>query len=281
MASIIEISKFSSLDFGSRWQHHFEQQEIYTQVFAIDDIIRVQFSTSDIDNITINIISDSGSETIIPEEIGATADETPIYQFLIAVEESGRYEVQFSNDYEDIFTSSRFIILDDSELIDTVLLRYTHRMNDYDVVFTGESQLHFDFRFAGGSLFSETKFNVNSNNFRDQRESPRTLSAYPYKTETLTIGDNKGVPSWVAEKVNLIFCLSDILLDGEYHVRSEGSTPEISDTIDKYPLYIYKMEIEPRVSYNHSINMYPFVKSVLATEDYKIIITEDGYGIRL
>lgn len=143
---------------------------------------------------------------------------------------------------------SYYKIDDFQNLIDnTILITATNETNLFNTIFTSEQEESFLFRFRieGGFMPGEINFQVDSENFRDQRYSNYQLSADPYKTKTLTIGNGFGAPNWVAEKVNLLLSCSEVYINGVLHSRVEGASPEVNELGNRYyPKYVYKIELE-------------------------------------
>ncbi|WP_035332114.1 hypothetical protein, partial [Dysgonomonas capnocytophagoides] len=82
---------------------------------------------------------------------------------------------------------------------------------------------------------------------------------------------------WAAEKLNLIFSLSDIWVDEESYVRSEGSTPQVTKIQYMYPLYVYKIEVEQSDFYNEIVGI-PRLK-ILGAESLAVLLTENSNGL--
>ena len=70
--------------------------------------------------------------------------------------------------------------------------------------------------------------------------------------DTLTIGDNEGVPFEMARLINNIFCLSEVRINGVRYVRSESSVPERQVIAERYPLFDYTFNVEraDNISFN-------------------------------
>lgn len=276
----LKISQFSSLNF-SDWKHDFESEECYVQSFAKRDIIRVQLSQDESANFSFRFI-DLGlnKSNDIALTLIDTKDNYKIYSFSYTGLDVGRYRIEILNDLGEVVSFSSFNVLEREALKDTIRLRYTHRENHYDVMFLeDEENLHFDFRVEGGFLYNEFQFKANTNNFRDQFYSDHQLSANPYETRKLTIGTSEGVPIWVGRKVNLIFSLSEVLINGDRYVRSEGSEPEIITLGNLYPKYVFKIDVEPRDFYSERQKEYPYTYYILGSENENILGSEDLKGL--
>ena len=70
------------------------------------------------------------------------------------------------------------------------------------------------------------------------------VDARPHTVEPLTIGDNGGIPNWLAHKINVISILSSLKIEGEEFVRVQGSKFE---TIEKTKgMGVYKVELQTK-----------------------------------
>ncbi len=277
------ISKFSSLSFFHNWKASFQMDETYIQKFSTSDQIRIQYSIPPWASFSVNLVSnsDNTNTSIIALFVGGEDEEGVtwnIYEALLPMLDIGHYTLEIRS-FGRVSDKSCFCILPDEELENTVLITYTHRRNEYDAIFVNEEgePTFFQWRVEGGFIPFESTFLVDNEFFRDQRASITQLSAFPYKTQTLTLGSELGVPVWSAEKLNLVFSLSTVLVDNNIYVRSEGSTPEGSEILAYYPLYIYKMDLEQDENYSEIIGI-PKIR-VLGTEQRNILGTEDTKGL--
>ena len=249
---MIKVSNFSSLWFGA-WRNTFDQEADYVQKFAEGDNIVVQITSDDVNNTFLSTKNLDGGSSLPNGRV--VIEDTIIYNFY-PNGKVGRYEVYITNSTTgEKYGRCRFDILPDECLQGTVKLSYTHRRNDYDTIFIRKSgsssiQVTFDIRFEGGFIFRDTEYAVEEETFRNQRYVQRLTSAFPYHKQVLTLGNGHGVPEWAGMKLNLIFSLSSVEVDGRKYVRSDGEVPERTDLLDYYPLYVWKLGVEPDDFYN-------------------------------
>lgn len=252
--SVIAVSDFSSLNFRTDWKLDFQKNECYEQKFLTIDEIRVQYLIPESSTLKLFLQNlYSGEVKAIDTEDLLLSDNFYIREFVIPpIDVTGdtMFSVYFAEteignkDCETYFQVCM-------ELKNTVLLKYTHRRDEFGTIFSLDHP--FFFRVEGVFLPQEVAFENESEDFRDQRYTARMLSDYTYEKRTLTIGGGFGVPNWAARKINLIFSLSNVQVDGVYMVRSDGSSVQITLLHNDYPLYIYKIELEE--SYDDPNNM--------------------------
>lgn len=110
----------------------------------------------------------------------------------------------------------------------TIQILYTHDQNDYDILFhpSSGSQRRFMIRVEGG--FASDGFTPAASDtvYRNQEFDTVLLSSKPYYTKKLTIGSGKGVPNWMADKINRVLSCSNVWLDGVRTTKSDGAKME-------------------------------------------------------
>lgn len=244
MAEIISISEFSSLNFRTDWKLPFQHQVDYIQKFLPSDSIQVQYMLADE---AVNVYQknkETGKITRLTPSVHEQAPGEKYYTVTVnntLVDKDTFFTLYFARgeNAEPIIASEYMVC---TELPGTVLLKYTNRKNDQGAVFDGIGRFYF--RIEGVFLPQENTFENESEDFRDQRYTLKLLSDFTYEKKTLTLGGGFGVPNWVARKINLIFSLSSVLVDGQSMARSEGSAVKINLLHNDYPLYVYKIELE-------------------------------------
>lgn len=242
--SVISVSEFSSLNFRTDWKLPFQQNIDYTPKFLPSDLLQIQYVVLDKTIKTYLRNNNTGSiselqSTVLEEDEGYQCRQLCIDNSQVSEETCFTLFFARSSE-EDILLEGDFIIC--TELPGTILLKYTNRRNDKETIFYGIDP--FLFRVEGAFMPSEISFENDSKDFRDQRYIPEMLSDNVSEKQTLTLGGGFGVPNWVARKINLIFSLSNVFVDGTRMVRSEGSAVEITLIHNDYPLYLYKIVLE-------------------------------------
>lgn len=245
---MIVNSKFSSLYLGRKesWKASFDQDVCYIQKFAIGEEIRIQFIGFTA-GFTAKYVDDT--ETSVDVEVATLYnnmdyDGRILYELSFCVHTEGMYRLLITNGSDEVDTG--FCILPIEKLENTILISYTHRRNEYDVIFLNEDDTKkvFNFRIEGGFYPGDKVQSIENEIFRDQRFESYQTAAESYEISVLTIGSKKGVPQWVGSKINNIFKLSDILVDGIETTRNESSIPELISQSSYYPLYVFKLNVE-------------------------------------
>lgn len=128
------------------------------------------------------------------------------------------------------------------------LIEYTHKDNNsvFDNIFwNGSNQLTFKMRIVGGFKPSGLTLEIDNEQFVNQKQEIVELYSIPYITNTLYIGDTNGVPYYIAEHLNKVFCLSDVRINGVNYVREGNAKPEKTETIGKKELFMWSMSLRP------------------------------------
>lgn len=247
MAGYIHISKLSTLNFEPDNQKSFEDKVSYCQKLHLNDPVLVQFAGDSIETFSYAIVNLLG--TIVRSggfSITAIDSTLNVLEIQIAGLPQDIYTFQLfqttNNPSVLLAESSVFCVTDNVD--NTTLLAYTNNVNDYDTIFITNTVRMFNFRFEGGLLNSGMKHAVETNNFRNQFQEIRQLYQMPYKTKELTIGGPFGVPDWIAEKINFIFCCSNVYVNGIKHSRSEKEAPAREIIAEGYPFFNFKMIVE-------------------------------------
>lgn len=247
----IRISDFSSLNFAHDWKPGVQRDESYFQKFLSSDTIRVQYSIDDTSvSVTGALVASDGTEvTYSPAQVYVGEDYTT-YEFELSNLNLGKYVFELRNGSTTIDYSSGFEVL--TETIEpTMLLTYAHRRSEFGTAFDSLFAFRVEAVFLGAGWLPQ----VEAETFRDQNNTLHLLSAFPYKTKTLTIGGGAGVPAWVAFKINQIFSCSSVTIDGEEYVRGDGAIPEPNASDVYSPLNVYTMIIEPVNHYSKEITI--------------------------
>lgn len=251
MANQIHISKFSTLNFEPENIKSWEDQVRYCQKIGISDPIYIQFVAEKTNTYSYGIINSLG--TIVKSGLFAITSIDSAYNVLeveikdlpIAIYQLQIYDTTSGNLL--VAQSSTFGIIED--VSNSVLLTYTNKTNDFDTVFISTSVRIFNLRIEGGIMNDGKQYLVEGSSFRNQYQEMQQLFQMPYKTSIFTIGSAFGVPDWVAEKINLIFCLTNVYIDYQKYVRSEKSVPERALIEEGYPFSNFKLVVESQAQF--------------------------------
>ena len=268
----VEVSDISSLNFRDDWKLNFQQHVDFIPKFLPSDPIQIQYTLySD----GINPFLRNESDNSVLELSGSLilSDESfKVYNLKIDnsnINQDTCFTLFFARtkDDEPLLSSFFEVCMD---LPDTVLLKYTNKRNEKGVIFSGIDPFYF--RINGIFLPQEDSFENESENFRDQRFTLKPLSSNVIEKRTLTLGAHFGVPNWVARKINIIFSLSAVWVDGISMTRSDGSAVEITSLHNDYPLYIYKIILEESIPVVYNGDIISEIDYARAVDEKKKIL---------
>ena len=125
-------------------------------------------------------------------------------------------------------------------------------INAFNSYFVHENNIthKFTLRIPCGFKTSGYSPNVSTQTFRNQNQEIKLLYAYPYTQKNLVVGGSEGIPTWIGNLINYIFCLDNVYIDGERYVRSEDSNINREESMTNYPFNVYTISVE---SYSNDI----------------------------
>ena len=218
--------------------------------YANEGSFRQCFDTSD--GILLQVFCDNGEtpKAYLIDKIASTSEkidfstyqvrEGVVMHYAMMYPGEGVYMVRLEAKY-----SEEFEVCEQS---DGMLIEYTHKDNNsvFDNIFwNGNTQYKFKMRLRGGVKPSGVNLEVDNEQFVNQRQEIVELYSMPYVTHTFSIGGVEGVPYYMAELLNKVFCLSDVKINGKGYVREGNAKPEKAETLGKKELFLYTMNLRP------------------------------------
>lgn len=231
------------------------------------------------DTLKLQLISDTAlADLIIYELDGSIADTVPwtvnalllpsyptflIYEisYPMANLAVGKYVIQ-----QEQFEAEPIDVQQTWE--NTLLIKYKHSVNDYDVVFS--TTIEFEFRIEGWIGNYQPK--RNSEVYPDQTRNLTQLSALAYPQFTLYIGFKEQVPTWAINKVNLITQCNQISINNTSYQTIEDAEFEIENNTDNNTATA-SIDIEQKIN---NFNKYETSGS-LPNQSYQPVLTVTPY----
>ena len=222
--------------------------DILTYECANKGQYRQLFHTSD--GIRIQIFCDNGEipSALLNDKLNGTSDNVSLFRYVVN-DDVVMYHANLTPS-EGVYTltidgkeSEEFEVCDHAQ---GILIEYSHKDNNsvFDNIFwLDKTKQVFRFRVNGGFKPSGVTLGVDNEQFVNQKQEIVELYSIPYTTKTLTIGDNNGVPYYIAEFINKILCLSDVRIDGERYVREGNAVPEKAETLGGKELFIWTQNL--------------------------------------
>jgi len=210
-----------------------EEQVAYAQKYCNADTIAFQIAVpaGAIVDFTANLVGDNEAVEIPWDSLTLTGSGYDYFEFsksLSGIEE-GLYQIEVEVEWQD---GKRLSLVSEPICIrpvhpGTVLIQFSHSGNEFGTLFQPEEgEKKYMIRVEGG--FPSDGFLPGSKDvvYRDQTYNTVLLSSVPFANCKATFGDGRGIPNWLADKLNRIFSCSDVKLNGEQYTRADGSKLE-------------------------------------------------------
>lgn len=148
-----------------------------------------------------------------------------------------------------VFTLRTGELLFASEHANSVLAEYKHYEFREDIIF--ETGIFFMLRLFATNRYQKTA--NKSSTYEDQVLNMTALRNVAYRLWTFVIGQSKGIPDWLADKVGRIIGCSTLLLDGKAFTKPKDAELEAIEE-DRYPLRGWTIDLRER--YNRASREY-------------------------
>lgn len=128
---------------------------------------------------------------------------------------------------------------------DTIAVAYRNFQNDYDFGFLSGTIAVFPtpmLRIHGGLKSDGIQPGGKYDMYTDMDYRQAMLRSEVYTVEKWTFGGAHGLPPYMAQKLNAIWSLTDVWIDGKKYVRHEGAKMERSGE-DAYPLAAWTLDV--------------------------------------
>jgi hypothetical protein len=220
--------------------NRFQDKKCYFQKWNIGDETKIQI-LSDYE-FTFKIYDVDGAEyaDLVPDVVSTNiiGKTFSVYEIELQFIEEGYYYAVIEYDGNTLISEAWQV----GNFDDTVLYKYKNSENNFSVVFdTGIEML---FRVEG--IVGEFEPKSDDVIYNDQLKNSRILNSVPWRSFQLYVGNEQGVPEWVADKVNRIMACDVVHIDSEtfdgYISKVEGAEWEVN-RVKEYAFIGLKTEI--------------------------------------
>lgn len=208
--------------------NRYQEKKCYFQKWNIGDNTKLQILSDWIFTFKIfDLETNEELENIVPVEFvtGIEGQTFKVYTVDIEFLESGYYYSVIQYDGNSLI-SEPWQISDGWE--STILFKYRNSENNFSVVF--DNDFEFDFRVEG--LVANFEPKSDDVIYNDQLKNSRLLNSVPWRSFTMFIGNEEGLPDWVIDKANRIMSCDVVRVDSEtfdgYISKVEGAEWEIT-----------------------------------------------------
>lgn len=129
-------------------------------------------------------------------------------------------------------------------LADSLLFEYYNSYYHGDILF--ETGIVFSFRVEG--ILNEDAPSVMRTAYLDQHYNPTVLKAIPFRTSTMLVGKDFGVPQWIAYRINWIFSCDNVSIDGKPWAVPENEKMTGNDLDPQYPMKSFSLKIQEAIN---------------------------------
>jgi hypothetical protein len=221
----------------------FQEHRCYFQKWNVGDSTRLQilsdweftFKIYNLDNVEVAEIV----PTVFANSI--QGQTFTVYEVAINFAVAGDYYAVIEYDGNTLI-SEPFEVGDFSD--STLLFTYRNSENNFSVIFDNG----FEFRFRVEGVVADFEPKSEDVIYNDQLKNSRILNAVPWRSFTMFVGNEIGIPDWVADKANRIMACDVVRLDSEtfdgYISKVEGADWEVTRSAEQ-PFLGVKVEIMP------------------------------------
>ena len=226
---------FHQVNLGDFWQNEIPspdyQDVTYCQLVNGGDIFYLQFLAAfDMTTAATVITLIDNDETVVDTYTvvanGTYGDLSSFYVKDYFAVTTGVHYIRIVINYADASATFLSEPINIGTHTDTVFLMYRHSYNIMDCKFGGVDTPMFYLRVKGGlksdGFAPGGKFTM----YTDLDFRPVMLQTQPYSLYKWTFGDGRGIPNWVAERINLAFSLDYTFIDNIQYMRNEGAKLE-------------------------------------------------------
>lgn len=225
----------------------FEQPDNYAQKWIEGTPINLQF-TSNFGPLQIDVIRCDRSliASVVPVAVPTTLIPSGFTVWEATINppapEEGTWYLLFkcgvAETLEQHISEPQQTVLASEPNIMTV--QYRNSFNDQDVIFDTGIEFIFCVEAIIGHLQPKSKRTL----WEDQPLNLKSIESIPFRQFPFILGGAPGVPDWVADKMNRVFCCDYVLLDGEQFTQAEDAE-WVPNNTQFYPRQGMQTEIRP------------------------------------
>jgi hypothetical protein len=219
----------------------------YCAPFQQSDCINFQFKSIEATtgNFTLQVLDSNGSvySTENITQLSGTYDGKKCYQASIklATKAEGKYFIKVTHSTGAMISEPISVR---QYHPNTILIAYWNSYNSGNIIYL--NSIKFQKRIYGSidELTTDSAFHV----YEDQPRSLEMLSGTAFRKFKLSIGiRGQNVPEYEADKLERLTMCDNVMIDGKYYTREEGSKIERKEN-NKNPLSEYSLSVRERIN---------------------------------
>ena len=122
----------------------------------------------------------------------------------------------------------------------TLLFKYANSENNFSVIFAND--LEFSLRVEG--VIADFTPEADDVIYNDIARNSTLLDSIPYLSFILYVGNEYGIPAYMADKINRVMSCDILQIDGDHYAKKEGAAWD-TKRADEYPFVGLSLEIMP------------------------------------
>jgi hypothetical protein len=225
------------------WWHseqiqHYVEQNTYAQKWQTNDEIKIQCQTNGLGPVQVDLLDCEGKvlNSVSFSTVSDPSVISPMILFegnipLVGLEDGYYYLLLTAGTGGTIaqMLSEPLYVKENHE--NTLLFEYTNAKNKQACIFSSGYDPSIRVEGWMDDFSAEGIFT----SYVNQPADIETLNGIPYRTYKLNIGFNRGLPDWMADKINRIMMLNSVKIDGKYFSRDSDAKME-KTTVPGSPL---------------------------------------------
>lgn len=188
-------------------------------------------------------------DTIPFNQVLQNENDPDMFVYQVDVDMSGYpetsyyFQMRFGSDPVAITLQSENINLSE-KIENTILLEYSNPTFRGDMIF--ETGIQPGMRIPGVKKY---KAPASKNTiFEDQTMDQTMIRCVNYRIWELSIGGSKGIPDYMADKIDRMLGCKTVIIEGKYYTKTDGSIEP--NEVENYPLRGWKIDIRERTNAN-------------------------------
>lgn len=255
-----------------------EQMTSYCQIWQKSDTIfdQLQTNVGPVAFILKDCKTDLVVDTLLYTQGAESVNEPGLFIYEISVPLSGYpvgcYYVEVTFGAAPVIFTLRTGELDlQTEHENSLLSEFQHFEFREDVIF--ETGILYQLRILGTNRYQKTA--NKSTTYEDQILNMTALRNVSFRTWKLVIGQSKGIPDWLADKIGRVIGCSTLLIDGKAFTKPQDAELEaIQD--DYYPMKGWSVDLRER--YNRAARHYENEVPLDGVVEIMINVDSKGFG---
>lgn len=252
-----------------------EQRVSWHQPWQKSDTIKDQLHTNN-GPVTLLMYDEDDNliDTIPYNQVMPNFNDPTLFIWQVDVDLSGYdegcyyFKITFGSPVNLTLRSENIILSDNIE--NTILLEFSQSTYREDMIF--ETGIQPTIRIPAVKKF---KGPASKNTlYEDQVLNMSMLRSINYRVWTLSIGGGKGIPDYMADKIDRMLGCKTVLLDNKYYIKTEGSLEPSEE--DSYPLRGWTIDMREKT--NRASRHFENTTAVNTVVSVMVNVDSKGFG---